>query len=368
MQRLLLLALTFVAPAPIADQGPVEFTTRLVQALEAKDAGAWKALQAGALAPRDADQLRKLYALSTEHECELTPGEPFPENDGRAVVPLGIRVRVDDQTLAGARHLFLARSEGEWKLAGLDSNASAAREWLYELGKPGAEPTADLTLGSFVIALRRGDLAAAERTCTNLCWDGPGGETARYMYESARESTLSFSMHSIEQEGEHAVAHMLVRVGGQEEPNMDFYLVRHTGGWLIGGFGGAPEHSKRFLAGEVGARPWPVTAAEASDYLLLALSERNPVRARMICLPDALGADTELSRLYDGMAGNLRSVRRADAAQMVDGRAAVRLAIENAEGESAPALWLTLTSTPDGWRVAGATGDAELAAAYPAAR
>ena len=53
---------------------------------------------------------------------------------------------------------------------------------------------------------------------------------------------------------------------------------------------------------------------------------------------------------------------------MVNGRAAVLLAIEDAEGEPAPALWLTLSATPDGWRVAGATGDAEMAAAYPSAR
>jgi hypothetical protein len=368
MKRLLLLTLPFVAPAPVADQGPVEFATSLVQALEAKDPAAWNALLAADLAPSDAVQVKKLYTLGTERECELTPGEPFPENRNRAVVPLGIRVQVEGQTLAGIRHLFLTRAEEEWKLTGLDPDASSAREWLYELGKPGAEPTAELTLGSFVIALRRGDVAAAERACTNLCWDGPGGETARYMYESARESTLSFSMHSLEQEGDHAVAHMLVRVGEQEEPNMDFYLVNREGGWLIGGFGGAPEHAKRFLAGEVGARPWPVTAAEAADYLLLAMSERRPLRVRTICAPEALGAGKEISLLYDGLGGKFRSVRRTDGAQMVDGRAAVRLAIEDAEGEPAPALWLTLSSTPDGWKVTGATGDAELAAAYPTAR
>ena len=61
-------------------------------------------------------------------------------------------------------------------------------------------------------------------------------------------------------------------------------------------------------------------------------------------------------------------MRRADAAQMVNGRAVVRLAIENAGGEPAPALWLTLSATPDGWRVTGTTGDAELATAYPTAR
>ena len=367
MQRLLLLALPFVTFAPVADQGPVEFATRVVQALETEDAAAWSSLLSGAMAPYPAGQVQRLYTICTERECRLTPGDPFPENGERAVVPLGIRVQVDGQTLAGVRHLFLTRESGEWKLTGLDPDASAAREWLYELGKPGAGVTAELTLGSFLVAVRRGDVVAAERACTNRCWDGPG-ETARDMYESAREATLWFSTHSVEQKGEHAVAHMLVRVGEQEEPNMDFYLVRRTGGWLIGGFGGPPEHGKRFLAGKVGARPWPGTAAEATDYLLLALGERRSVRVRAICLPEALGADEGIAQLYDGLGGKFRSVRRADAAQMVNGRAVVRLAIENAGGEPAPALWLTLSATPDGWRVTGTTGDAELATAYPTAR
>lgn len=335
-------------PQDTGSQTPQEAAMGLVRTLARMDVAAWEGELRGSMGPERMAQARELPARLHTDGFGPTLGAPWPTNKGRAVVPLTLGPE-GPTTL-----LCLAQAPGgtTWGLADLFEDPVLAREWLFEEGREGAEPSPERTMAAFLIAVRDRDALQAERVCTYPCWVGRGGDSTRRIFQAARLAPLEFTTSRVVTRGERAVAHMRVHVGEQPIETTDFYLVRRPEGWLIAGLEEEELYAERFLSGARGPNPWLATPEEAVGHLARALRDRLRQRLTAVCtdpVPPALLA------FHGAMGGSRTALGVSPVEETVGDRSLARVALRGPDGEPSAVLWLELLHTPDGWRVAGAT-------------
>lgn len=353
-----------LAFAPRAGDGPEALARRCADSLAVGNGAAWSEALSRSREPDHVAGARTLFGRTSRENPRIQLRDPWPANGGRAVVPLSVNGEAQGE---GEREdvvlLLFELGEDGWWFSGVDPRVPVAREWLFELGKVGSEATPELAMAAFLIALGRDDAEAAERVCTFACWEGPG-ENASEIFRTGLEKDIAFAADTVESGEERAVAHMTVLVGDQPVEPFDFYLVRQGEGWLIAGFGHDDARGARFLAGEVGPRPWPGSAEEVVETIVRAIRERVAHRVRAVVDAGAVGHDAPLWTSYRAIGAGREALAGVEVLAERDGRSIASFTLSGPGDGGGTSLWLELAAGPDGWRVVGATKDGGAARAF----
>jgi hypothetical protein len=348
-------------PAPAAQSTPAEAAKGIADALREQRSESFGQWVDRSLESFELELLKIAYEVLAQRETEISGIAAPMSGVGRAVVELTVVSRAGERRVDEALFLCLGEAEAGWRLQAFELSAKAAREWLWLYGKPGSIPTASGAMRGFVEAFAAREAKRGEQLCTNDVWAGQG-EILAPLFDISEEAAIELVVAEVVEQDGRAVGTLSLRAEAGEE-TLDLFLLRRRGGWLIAGMNEKPERSARFLAGEVGANPWPGSVPSALSFLVRALDDRRLVRLQR--MHTAASWETgEFRQLFADLQRAKARVDAGDTLPVKDGRGVGWFHVRPPDGDEPATVWVHFRHTLDGWRIVGGGDEEETARAW----